>query len=445
MRRPFLFLIALVFILAACKKELSVENGAASIGALQGSGGECLPKTVGGNYNVGQALVGDSNFIEVTVTVLQPGRYTINTDTLNGYFFSASGNFTAVGESRVKLRGSGRPIAVGQDIFEVRYDSTFCSVPITVGSGGSSGGTSVFTVGAGGTCMNHTVNGTYTQGTALGATNTVILTVNVTTPGTWTLNTASIGGISFSGSGTFASAGTQTITLTGSGTPTAAGSLVVPVAAGSSSCSFPVTVTGGTGQPGPTDYFPLTANSWWSYDEPQLAPDTLKQYSTPNSVTLGGASYRVFIDSLDGEPVDTLYYRKAGSDYFEYTYTDKYSAVTFDNESRNAILFLKEGQTTGATWNSAEFSGQVSGQAVRIRYAFTLENANETVTIGTRTFTNVYRVVMRGQFAVGPAPFTPDGTLWTFYYARGIGLIRQRLEFNGTGVLDLQIRNWRVL
>src|SRR5437762_3159379 len=78
--------------------------------------------------------------------------------------------------------------------------------------GSKAGGTSVFTfTGAPGACINPVVTGTYTVGTALGATNTVTIAVDVTTPGTYIVSTATLKGISFTGSGSFTTIGAQTI------------------------------------------------------------------------------------------------------------------------------------------------------------------------------------------------------------------------------------------
>ncbi len=72
-------------------------------------------------------------------------------------------------------------------------------------------------------CTSGALNGTYTQGTAMTAGNTITMTVNVTQLGSWTASSGNVNGISFTGSGTFTSTGSQTITLTASGTPTASG------------------------------------------------------------------------------------------------------------------------------------------------------------------------------------------------------------------------------
>lgn len=123
------------------------------------------------------------------------------------------------------------------------------------GNGSGNNGIAVFTLqGSGSSCSNASVNGTYTLGTLLSSSNTVSVQVNVTTAGTWTISTNTVSGFSFSGSGTFASVGIQTVNLSGTGTPGAPGSQTFTVTAGSSTCTFQVTVNGS----GPCDNCGIT-------------------------------------------------------------------------------------------------------------------------------------------------------------------------------------------
>jgi hypothetical protein len=112
-------------------------------------------------------------------------------------------------------------------------------------------------------CSNADVQGTYEEGTALALANKVVLQVNVTTPGSYTINTGTNEGMSFSASGNFASTGLQTVTLQGSGTAPMAGTYTIPVTAGSSNCSFEITVSGSGGEI--TD--PNISDSAWSFTE----------------------------------------------------------------------------------------------------------------------------------------------------------------------------------
>jgi len=130
----YLSLLTLMIISYSCKKEYSQEEGSGnkSSGSLQSEAtGECLPKTVNGAYIAGTAL-GTSNYIEVDVDVTKAGSYTITSDTVNGYYFTASGEFTGAGINTVKLFGKGKPLAEGSDFFIVSYDTTFCEVEVEV-------------------------------------------------------------------------------------------------------------------------------------------------------------------------------------------------------------------------------------------------------------------------------------------------------------------------
>lgn len=138
----FLSLASVFFLLliVSCQKEKSFEQGKLSTGSLQDSLGDCLSKTVTGTYTVAKALT-DSNFIDVDVNVSQTGRYTVYTDTVNGYYFKATGTFSKTGINTVRLKGTGTPAVSGTDDFFIFYDSTFCDVSVIVLPAGTTGGT----------------------------------------------------------------------------------------------------------------------------------------------------------------------------------------------------------------------------------------------------------------------------------------------------------------
>lgn len=248
MKKHLLILLAagltLVF---GCQKELSFEGtNSPAEGSLQSDvNGDCLPKTVNGVYVAAKPLSPDTNTISVSVNVVKTGTYDIRSDTVNGYFFRGTGIFTTTGSNTVTLRSNGTPFAAGVNNFVITFDSTVCDIQVTVLPAGS-GGPAAFTLVNGGTpanCSSAVVNGTYSNGVALAASNTVDVTVNVTTIGTYTL-TASGGGMTFTKSGVFAATGVQTVNLVGSGTPTTTGPNTVTFAAPFASCNFTVTVVG---------------------------------------------------------------------------------------------------------------------------------------------------------------------------------------------------------
>jgi hypothetical protein len=291
--------------------------------------------------------------------------------------------------------------------------------------------------------MNFTPSGTFTQGIALTSSNKVDIQVNVTTVGTWNISTASVAGFSFSGSGTFTATGVQTITLTASGTPNASGDQTFPVSSGSSSCSFVITVAGGT--TANTDHQPLTANSYWTYNDAfsSTSTDTIKRINDATA-THNGNSYRVITEYDNAGSAQWEYhFRKTGNDYFEYTTVDDYSIVTFDSDVFGDLLFLKEGLTTGTSWFSSEFSGTENGVNKKLRYSYTCSDANATVTVNTKTYTNVYKITWKSQVSTNGGAYADEGVVWESYYAKGIGLVDMKVTA-GTNSYEYKLRYYKV-
>jgi hypothetical protein len=231
-----LFLILII----SCQKEKSFEVGNnPSKGSLQSAiTGDCLPKTVSGSYVAGTALVPATNIITVSVDVKKTGIYTVYTDTVNGYFFRSTGIFIKTGVTAVTLRSNGTPFATGVNNFVVNYDSTTCDIAVTV----TNTPPAVFTLeGAPGNCTGAVVSGSYATANTLNFTNTVKISVNVTTKGTYAITTTK-NGMTFSAAGTFTATGVQPVTLVGTGTPTVNGDNIVPITVGATTCNFTVPV-----------------------------------------------------------------------------------------------------------------------------------------------------------------------------------------------------------
>jgi hypothetical protein len=275
MQLKYIFLIAgILFYTCSCQKEFSVEGSQVSAGSLKNQPtGECLADKINGSYTVGKSL-GDTNYIQVQVNVTQQGFYSITTNTVNGYSFEASGNFTTTGSNTVKLAGSGKPFAEGSNDFTVRYDTSKCHIVVNVQPAAITT-PAIFTLeGSPNACMIDTVFGNYLN-ISLINTNYIKVGVDVTSSGSYSISTNAVNGYSFSGSGIFISRGVQTVTLTASGTPLAEGTDLFTISAGSSSCTFPVTVLNPVAVKS-NDHFPLTYNSYWNYDD-LFSGDTLKR------------------------------------------------------------------------------------------------------------------------------------------------------------------------
>lgn len=290
----FLSLACFTLLFVGCAKEKSFETGfGPSDGSLQSeTSGDCLPKNVVGIYEATVALTAD-NYIEVDVEVTTPGSYTIVTDTVNGFSFKAQGYFTEVGMNTVKLVSSGTPVAKAISNFTVRYKDTECTVAVSVLPEGASGPAAFELAGTPNACAGAVVDGVYGQGIALNNSNTVTLSVNVTTIGVYNITTTTTNGITFKGTGALIDLGPTTITLNGSGTPVAVGPFDIPIA-GPNSCTFGVNVVG------PAEYTfdcsSIVVNGAYAANTQLGSANTI--IITVNATTVG--PYSITTNSADG-------------------------------------------------------------------------------------------------------------------------------------------------
>lgn len=427
MKICYLLLILMsTMLFTACQKEKSFETGAApSAGLLQeNASGDCLPKTVTGIYVEGTALKADSNYIDVQVNVTKAGSYTVYTDTVNGVYFRATGTFTSTGINTVRLKGTGTPVNDGISNFTVTYTTSSCLVPVTILPVGGAVN-AVFTLaGSPGNCMNFVLAGNYVVGTPMTPSNTVVINVNVTTAGTYSITTAVSNGISFSGSGTLA-VGAQTITLTASGTPAAAGNANFPVTAGTSNCNFFVTVTGVVVTA--TDYFPMKAGSNWSYEYDDNADDSLYVIARPTTVVHSGNNFAVFegTDDISLGFFDYGDFRKNGSDYYSYI-------ELVDDDTTKVIpleyIFLKDNVPANTSWQSPSVSVTLSGITLLLRINLTLEQKNISVTVNGTAYDSTIVVAERYEVLVPGTTawidLTDQAGYFKSYYAKGVGMIK---------------------
>lgn len=412
------------------------SSAGAAVFTLGGSPGNCSGAVVSGTYTQGAALTA-VNTVALQVVVTTPGTYTIGAASVNGMIFTASGVFTATGTQTVILAGTGLPVAAGVFNATASNGTSTCTFSITVVPAGG-GGAAVFTLdGMPATCTGATVAGSYVTGTALAAANTVTLNVTVVTAGTYTISTNSANGYSFSKTGTFAATGPQTVTLTGAGTPVAAGTNTFSATGSGNSCTFTVTVTT-TPPPPNTDYFPLTANSWWTYNSDYVtAPDSLFKKATIQT-SKAGNTYRRF--DLGAGPTgvsvgDSTFYRKSGNDYYQYINIDTFSSFFFDVMQNGEILFLKENAPAGTTWTSSVYSGNSGGIPTQLKYSFTITSTTLSITVNGVTYNNVIQVDWKSQENVNGAGYV-DQVLYKSYYAQGIGLIKYIQDYQAAAGIE---------
>lgn len=435
----------ILFFLYSCQKELSDNYDLNAKGNLNKDGsGNCVPLGVHGTYSVTKAL-DTSNYIEAPVTITQPGSYYMYTDTVNGIYFKAAGTVAAAGTYKIKLPGTGTPVAAGTDNFTVYFQGSSCITTIETTSGPAAGPAEFTLQGSPGSCMNAVVTGDYLLGVALNSTNTVTINIDATKTGNYTISTSSVNGYSFSASGSITTIGNQSILLSAAGTPTREGTDNFTINGVSSGCGFPVSVLNAV----PTynnDHFPLTTFNFWSFDDLVNVGDTATR-EINDSTVLGGNNYKVMQEQYRFGLPSFYNLRKTGNDYYEYGAVDKYTvSLAFVPAKTGDILFLKENLKTGDTWNSSDYIGTISsGQPIYLRYAFECNNADSTVIINRNTFLHVYKITMRPQLKSAVTdPYNGTGEVFTFLYARGIGPLYIKKTNNGLANLELRIRNWDV-
>ncbi|KFF09624.1 hypothetical protein [Flavobacterium hydatis] len=253
----------------------------------------CAGITSQGSYNIGIPLV-VANKLLVEVNVTAPGFWSMSTNTVNGYSFSATGTFSAAGTQTIELRGTGTPLASGINNFNLSSNATTagtgaCSnVPVTVAP-------VAYTMD----CTTATQNGVYMQNIPLIPANTISLPINVTATGQTTISTTTASGITFTtGLINLSVLGPQNVTLIGSGTPTASGPIAFTVTGTPGTvgtCSLNVTIAS---QPVTyvTNCGGITVAGTYA---PGTAMDATNTMTVPVTVTYVGA-YTISTNTVNG-------------------------------------------------------------------------------------------------------------------------------------------------
>lgn len=442
MNKYLLFLL-FSFLYLSCKKEHSLEKGQLSSGYLASDGaGNCGPITVSGTFTAREPIPA-GNYAQVNVIVKTPGTYSIQTDTVNGYSFSANGFFPDTGTLSVKLNAHGTPLKQGIDDFIVLYNSSSCHLAVTVNANAADPAS--FTLnGSPGKCMNAVTSGVLIKGIATDTSNKVTIEVSVTTPGAYSISSNTVNGYSFSGTGSFLNTGLQLVTLTATGTPAAEGVNSFMVTAGPSSCSFTDTVKVAVA-PANSDYFPLTDASFWVYDNTSYPNDSIVRRITGINTT-NGQQYKIMDEQVPFIGHHQLFFRKNASDYYEYASGDEYTgAVVFSPPILKDVKFLQDNLATGDAWMSDEFKGPASfGQVILIRYDYTCTAANSTANINGNVFVNVHKVRMRPQIRSESGPWNGTGEMYDFYFAKGVGLVYIKKTKLGYVESEQFLRRWQV-
>lgn len=295
-----------------------------------------------------------------------------------------------------------------------------------------------------GNCMPITVNGKYVRGAALSDSNTVVIRVNFSSPGSYNISTDSADGFSFSSSGIMTDSGLQSITLKGTGTPVSAQLTNFAIAFDSSVCMFSVTVFDSSIVAPVTsgDYFPTTDSSNWTYglNTDPTGGDTLHTAVALTNQTISGAIYRTFISTAPGI-ADSSFYRKGGGLYYQYG--DLNDVQVYDTVNNKVeYIFLKDTEPVSSTWESPEVDATLGSIAGKAKIKFTIEGKDITTTLGANSIDSVLQVKREYMFA--PAAAGGYATIVTaqFYYAKNIGFIKA--ETSGSSPFTINADRWEI-
>ncbi len=417
---PYVSLVVTIIFFTACQKELNfdaIPGDGKAIGTLKSSSGDCLPNLVLGNY-IKDSVLKSSEVIEVAVDITATGTYQVKSDSIDGFYFIGTGSVTRTGISTIRLAAIGTPTSAGTKTFTISFSSSSCKIYVFVGSTAPPPTAYTFT------CSTTTFGtGVYTAGTPVGPQHTVTLSVAVTSAGPWSINIASVNGISFSGSGTFTMTGFSTVTLTAAGAPVLASppAYNYTVTNGASNCSFSITVAAAPVTPN-SDYVPQTSFSNWSSALVGGTPadTTFVQVST-NSKTFGSNSYKIFEVKNMGVPTDSLFNRKNGGKYYQYI---NGTLGVLTNPINKEYLVLDSTLAVNATW-TVNFGPNVAMgfPLSNIRVDAQILGKGETQTVASILYNNVIRVKYSYTATViglGDIPVAEEER----WFARGIGVIR---------------------
>lgn len=260
------FFLAIV-LLNACQKEYSVENGNKEIvqGTWQFTNGstkyagnmDTIYQVAAGGTNelflIGVSSNGTQNFeMHLFADTFRIGTYKASAFQ-SSFLYSSSGktiyqasqligefivNITALDSNHIAGTFSGSAMDSANSLVQLTagsFNSTFAGDIINPPSSGVLGDSA-------GNCKPVIIGGVYAKGIPVSNSNTLQVQVTVTNPGSYTISTNTVNGVSFSRTGTFSVAGPQNVLLFASGAPTVSGSNVFTLSYGNSQCAFTLNV-----------------------------------------------------------------------------------------------------------------------------------------------------------------------------------------------------------
>jgi hypothetical protein len=239
-------------------------------------------------------------------------------------------------------------------------------------------------------CLPKTVEGTYKPGKTLNDSNFILVEVDVTNAGSYTITTDTVNGYSFSSSGSFSNTGINTVKLKGNGKPLTIGSNYFTLNFDSTTCDILVEVTSVTSSPPPTStYFWRFTSGGKTYQGSVDADDT--QFSAIGGPSiLGFTGYTITEDTV---MIFILADKQGG--------INKDETYNTNSQNNNGGGFQVHGSGTGNTL----FLAETTSTLVNITTKITSHNTATKVVEGTFSGTALDKTgakvnVTNGQFKV---------------------------------------------
>lgn len=450
-RLKIFYAFIVVLLCNSCQRELSFEGGEpikTAVGLLKkDSASNCLPIKINGTWLAGDSVNG-SNSIQVIVDITQAGVYKIKTPEINGYYFSAEGEFVNTGQYTITLQAKGKPIKQGKDQFSINFNQSICTIDILVGEKKAD---AIFDLKfPNGDCIGFIVNGAYIQQTTTDFSNFIELSIDVKQIGPYQISTTIVNGFQFKADGYLFNTGKQLVKLFANGTPLQTGISAFNFIVRADTCTIDVFVNPISRD----DYFPRTANSFWTYEIDDQPNDTAKFFSATSTSTILGNTYNIFMVTKGLSTDSSGYYRKAGSKYNRYA--DIGDFIGFDQPQWQEYTFLDDALPVGEIFRSQSFNGSVTiaplpPQPMTVRFVSKIISKGGFVDIvssaGSVRYNDVIVVEEKYErFMAGTwVDITAQVGSFVRYYAKDIGMIRYE-AYNSAGALSAQfeLREFRV-
>ncbi len=231
--------LLLFWLFSSCQKELYFEyNSPATAILVADLSFDCVGDSIKGDY-IKDSVLTSENYVDVKLDVSLAGTYIIQSDTVNGFYFKGEGIFSKVGVNTARLYGVGKPINASVTHFKVTCNNSYCEFNINV-TNKTNDSLAVFILGGDpNACSGAVLSGTYMQNLPLTSVNTARVNITVQNPGSYTISTPVINGVSFTSTGTL-SLGNISMVLQGNGVPLASGAFNYPISFGTTQCSLSV-------------------------------------------------------------------------------------------------------------------------------------------------------------------------------------------------------------